>query len=246
MARTRSSILSCDGRLAVLQIENNMPDVIRSIERPPKDHLEKIASFPPATLHEAQGRRGALDPRIKPVAPGMQFCGPAITAACHVGDNLMVFEAINLAQPGDVLVVSAGGRLEQGGFGEVLATACLARGIAAFVVDAGVRDGRVLRTMSLPVFCLGLCVVGTVKETLGTINHPVVIGGELIRPGDIVAGDDDGVVVVRKEEAPAVAAASAEREAAEARAMESYRDGGPMDISARLEVMRARGCTWAD
>ncbi len=176
----------------------------------------------------------------------MHFCGPALTAACHIGDNLMIFEAISLAQPGDVLVMSAGNNHEQGGFGEVLATACSARKIAAFVVDAGVRDGSALRTLGLPVFSLGLCIKGTAKETVGTINHPIVLGGELIRPGDILAGDDDGLVVVRKEEILQVAKASAAREEDEAHLMASLRSGQPMDINARLAVMRAKGCTWGD
>jgi 4-hydroxy-4-methyl-2-oxoglutarate aldolase len=221
-----------------------MPHVVRSFERPDPEHVAALAKFPPATLHEAQGRRGAVDSRIKPVAPGMRFCGPALTAACHIGDNLMVFEAISLAQPGDVLVVSAGNNAEQGGFGEVLATACLARSIAAFVVDAGVRDGSALRTLGLPVFSLGLCIKGTAKDTLGTINHPIVFGGEWIRPGDIIAGDDDGLVVVRKEEIQQVTKASAAREEEEARLMDSLRSGRPMDIGSRLAAMRAKGCTW--
>lgn len=221
-----------------------MPNVIRSFERLNPDYVVEIAKFPPATLHEAQGRRGAIDSRIKPVAQGMRFCGPALTVQCHIGDNLMIFEAISLAQPGDVLVVSAGNNPEQGGFGEVLATACMGREIAAFVTDAGVRDASALCTLGLPVFSLGLCIKGTTKETVGTINHPIVFGGEWIRPGDILAGDDDGVVVVRKEESIQVAKASAAREEDEARLMASLRSGRPLDICARLAAMREKGCTW--
>lgn len=223
-----------------------MADVIRSFERPSPEHIKEIAKFPPATLHEAQERRGAVDSRIKPVAPGMRFCGPALTVSCHIGDNLMVFEAINLARSGDVLVISAGNNPEQGGFGEVLASACMGRGIAAFVIDAGVRDGSALRTLGLPVFSLGLCIKGTTKETVGTINHPIVFGGEWIRPGDIVAGDDDGIVVVRREEIMEVAKASAAREADEAKRIAAYRAGQPMDISKRVAVMREKGCTWSE
>lgn len=223
-----------------------MPTVIRSFKRPPADHVAAVAKFSPATLHEAQGRRGALDSRLKPVAPGMRFCGPAMTVACHIGDNLMVFEALALAKPGDVLILSAGNNPEQGGFGEVLATACQSKGLAAFVTDAGVRDGAALRTMGFPVFSLGLCIKGTTKETIGTIGQPIVIGGELIRPGDLVVGDDDGICIVRPEEALEVAAASEAREAAEAKAMASFRRGEPMDITHRLAVMKARGATWSD
>lgn len=116
--------------------------------------MKEIAKFSPATLHEAQGRRGALDSRIKPIGSGMRACGPAVTAQCPPGDNLMLQAAISVARPGDVLVVSAGNHTEQGGFGEVLTTACLARGIAGLVTDAGVRDGLAIKKLGFPVFCL--------------------------------------------------------------------------------------------
>jgi 4-hydroxy-4-methyl-2-oxoglutarate aldolase len=222
-----------------------MVHVVRSFVRPTSAIVEAIAQFAPSTLHEAQGRRGDLDSRIKPVAPGMKFCGPALTASCHIGDNLMIFEAINLARPGDILVLSAGNNPDQGGFGEVLANTCLARGVAAFVTDAGVRDGAALRALGFPVFSLGLCMRGTTKETIGTINQPVVIGGQLIRPGDIVAGDDDGVVVVRAEDAGEVAKASQKREEYEAKIIEACRQGRNPDVSERQAVMKAKGCAWS-
>ncbi len=221
-----------------------MAHVKRSIVRPSKEEIAAIAEYRPATIHEAQGRLGALDSRIKPVQPGMWFCGPAVTAQCHIGDNLMIFEAVSLCQPGDILVVSAGNNPEQGGFGDVLATACISRGIAGVVIDAGVRDGRALRQMGLPVFSLSLCIKGTSKDTLGTINKPVVIGGQLISPGDIIVGDDDGVVVVRKP-AMDVAAACAAREEMEAGLVALYKQG-QFDIEDRYEMMRKKGCVWED
>ena len=221
-----------------------MAHVKRNIVRPSKEEIAAISEYRPATIHEAQGRLGALDSRIKPVKHGMAFCGPAVTAKCHIGDNLMIFEAVNLCQPGDILVVSAGNNPEQGGFGDVLAAACLSRGIAGVVVDAGVRDGFNLRKMSLPVFSLGLCIKGTSKDTLGTINQPVVIGGELITPGDIIVGDDDGVVVVRKPPME-LAALCAAREEMEAGLVASYNQG-QFDIEDRYEMMRKKGCVWED
>jgi 4-hydroxy-4-methyl-2-oxoglutarate aldolase len=140
------------------------------------------------------GCSGALTSRIKPIYRGMRACGPAFTVGCHPGDNVMLTTAISLAKPGDVLVVSAGDHPEQDGFGEVLATACVAKGIAGLVTDAGVRDGPAVRNTGFHVFSYGLCMKGTVKERLGYINQPVVIGGIAVRPGDIVSADDDGAV----------------------------------------------------
>ena len=204
-----------------------MVHVIRSFNRPPETVVKEIAKFSPATLHEAQGRRGALDSRIKPIGSGMRACGPAVTAQCPPGDNLMLQAAISVARPGDVLVVSAGNHTEQGGFGEVLTTACLARGIAGLVTDAGVRDGLAIKKLGFPVFCLGSCMKGTVKETLGTVNQPVVI--------------------VRQEEAAEVAARAREREEKEARFMQALRNGANvLEVLGMDKVLGAKGCTYAD
>lgn len=221
-----------------------MPHVIRDFTRPSREDIELIGQFSPATIHEAQGRLGALDYRIKPIQPGLKVYGPAITAQCHIGDNLMIFEAINLAKPGDVLVLSAGNNPNQGGFGDVLAAACAGRGIAGLVIDAGVRDGRGLRASGFPVFSLGLCIKGTSKDTLGTVNNPVVVGGELITPGDIIVGDDDGVVVVRQDVA-SLAKACAARDAKENELIELHKQG-KFDFEERYAMMRAKGCTWSD
>ncbi|MFC3704233.1 4-carboxy-4-hydroxy-2-oxoadipate aldolase/oxaloacetate decarboxylase [Devosia honganensis] len=219
-----------------------MPHVITAFTRPAAADIAAIGKYSTATIHEAQGRLGALDGRIKPVRQGLHVFGPALTAQCHIGDNLMIFEAINRAQPGDILVVSAGNNPEQGGFGDVLAAACVGRGIAGLVIDAGVRDGAGLRQSGFPVFSLGLSIKGTSKETLGTVGHPVTVGGELIAPGDIIVGDDDGVVVVRKEP-QALAAACQAREDAEAAMIEAFLRG-EVDFSDRIAAMRAKGCTW--
>src|SRR5215471_8976599 len=189
-----------------------MVHVIRTFDRPTAELVERITQFPPSTLHEAQGRTGALTSRIKPIYPGMRACGPAFTVSCHPGDNMMLITAISLAQPGDVLIVSAGDHPEQGGFGEVLTTACMAKGIVGLVTDAGVRDGSAIHRRGFNVFCYGLCMKGTVKETLGTINQPIVIGGVAVNPGDIVSADDDGVVIVPRDNIDAVVKNSAERE----------------------------------
>jgi 4-hydroxy-4-methyl-2-oxoglutarate aldolase len=223
-----------------------MAHVIRNFSRPERSLVEQIAKFEPSTLYEAQGRRGALDSRIKPLYPGMAACGTAVTARCHPGDNLMLQVAISLAKPGDILVVAAA-NAEQGAFGEVLATACHAKGIVGLVTDGGVRDGQAILRMGFPVFSPGLCMKGTVKETLGTVNQPVVIGGVLVRPGDIIAGDDDGLVLVLPEEAAEVARKSEEREAKEARSMEAFRKGADvLETLGMDKVLAAKKCTYED
>jgi 4-hydroxy-4-methyl-2-oxoglutarate aldolase len=222
-----------------------MAHITTTVDRPSRELVKSIQPYAPATLHEAQGRLGALSSHIKPIYPGMRACGTAFTVQCHPGDNLMLITAISLAQPGDVLVVSASGHAEQGGFGEVLTTACMARGIVALVTDGSVRDGAAIHKLGFSVFSAGLCIKGTVKETLGTINQPIVLGGQLINPGDIVSGDDDGVVVVRKADIATVVKASAEREAHEAIVMEKLRNGANMlDLSGLETVLKARNCTW--
>lgn len=127
----------------------------------------------------------------------------------------------------------------------MLAAACIGKGIVGFVVSAAVRDGKGLREIGFPVFSLGLCMKGTSKDTLGTINHPVVVGGELISPGDIICGDDDGVVVVRENDIPKLVKACQERDDHENHMMELHRQG-KMDIEDRYEMMRSKGCVWAD
>ena len=130
----------------------------------------------------------------------------------------------------------------QGGFGDVLAAACIGKGIAGLVIDAGVRDGAGLRATGFPVFSLGLCIKGTSKDTLGTINHPVVVGGEMISPGDIICGDDDGVCVVRESDVQKLARACETREEQERALIEMHRSGR-MEIEDRYAMMRSEGCT---
>ncbi len=218
--------------------------VRRSFTRPDPEAVAAVGQYSTATIHEAQGRLGALDSNIKPVRQDVHVFGTAITAKCHIGDNLMIFEAINCAKPGDILVLSAGNNPEQGGFGDVLAAACMGRGIKALVIDAGVRDGRGLRKSGFPVFSLGLSIKGTSKETLGSVNEPVVVGGELITPGDIIVGDDDGVVVVRQNPIE-LAAACQRREDAEAAMIEAHLRG-ELTFDERYASIRAKGATYID
>lgn len=161
-------------------------------ERPSKADIDAVSKFSPATVHEAQGRRGALSSRLKPVDYRMKLCGPAFTVKCAPRDNIMLQLAINYAKPGDIIVVSAGEYEEAGSFGDVLANACLAKGIGGLVTDTGVRDTLQLRELGFPVFSLSVCIKGTVKETIAAVNDTIIVGGEIIHPGDIIAGDADG------------------------------------------------------
>lgn len=216
--------------------------VTTKIDRPESALVEQLSRYSSATIHEAQGRLGALDSTIKPVDNRMSLCGPAFTVSCAPRDNLMLQVAIAHAQPGDVLVVSAGEYTEAGQFGDVLANACQAKGIAGLVTDTGVRDTQELRKLGLPVFSYSVSIKGTVKETLGPLNEPVLIGGEIVHPGDVVRGDADGVVVVRREDLPDAISKSGEREKAEAGYIADYRAGkSVIDVSNLAAKLEAKG-----
>lgn len=221
-----------------------MIHVRTKFERASPESIAALSRHSVATIHEAQGRLGALSSRIKPVDRAMSFCGPAFTVKCAPRDNIMLQVAIHYAKAGDVIVVSAGEYEEAGSFGDVLANACLAKGIAAVVTDTGVRDTADLIKLGLPVFSRSVCVKGTVKETLGQINADVIVGDELIRAGDVVRGDADGVVVIRREDAAAVAVRSQQREDAEAGYIAAYKAGKTViEVSNLAGVLAAKGLT---
>jgi 4-hydroxy-4-methyl-2-oxoglutarate aldolase len=189
---------------------------VRRIERADAAAVTALAAFGVATVHEAQGRSGLLQPWMRPVFPGARLCGTAVTVFAHPGDNWMLHVAAELLQPGDVVVVGLSSDNADGMFGELLATSFRAHGGAGLVIDAGCRDVRELREMNFPVFSRAVNAKGTVKATVGSVNVPVICAGQLVHPGDVVIGDDDGVVVVPRGQATTVAAAAAAREAKEA------------------------------
>lgn len=187
-----------------------MPDRAPSLSR---ELLEGFAALGTATVHEAADKRGALPAAIRPLAPGMRLCGSALTGSCLPGDNLMLHAAVAAAAPGDILVATVGGEWERGYWGEVLAVAARARGVAGLVLDGCVRDAGPLRRLAFPVFCRGLSIRGTTKVGAGSLRKPLVVGEVTVHPGDLVLGDEDGVVVVPAAEAPAILEKARAREA---------------------------------
>jgi 4-hydroxy-4-methyl-2-oxoglutarate aldolase len=201
------------------------PTIVRKISRADAQVIAQLGEQGVATVHEAQGRTGLLRPYMRPIYPTARAAGSAITVSCQAGDNLMIHAAMELCQPGDILVVATSSESTDGMFGELLAVSARAHGVVGLVIDAGTRDVADLTTMDFPVWAKAVHAQGTVKATPGFVNVPVVCAGAAINPGDVIVGDVDGVVVVSRERAADVARLGAERVAKEQKARERLRNG---------------------
>lgn len=175
--------------------------VRRTIERADPAVVDRLADVGTATVHEAMGRIGYVGPFLRPIQQDTKIAGSAVTVLSHPGDNVMIHAAVEVCQPGDVLVVANTAPSTHGMFGELLATSLMTRGVRGLVIDAGVRDTADLRSMGFPVWTQHVSCQGTVKATPGSVNVPVVLGGVVVQPGDVVCADDDGVVIVERERA---------------------------------------------